>query len=481
MATYTDNYNLVKPTMAESADIRTINGNMDSVDNIMHATQVSLANAYDQNETYNTGDIVMYQFLMYECLDDEVTGAWDATKWQRTTAGEHGGGGGGSDVSITPTLQSGTKIADFEIDGVSGALYAPSGGGGGGGGSSQTIADVLWSGSATPSTAGTDITLSHAISDYDFIVFTVNQNSGCDSVVVIAVNELTVGESYIETGYGGSQMDVFFDYISDTTINIKSSASAYLTTYTKITGLKFCGTLAPMIYSTEEREVGVWVDDKPLYQKTFDLTSQALTDNTWNNGILGTTGISIKSYKGYFNLGTGAIFPYEYYRNNSEFFTVVTDANASDINVRPNMNAGTPVYAGIVTIWYTKDSDVAGSGSYGSLGVPMEHYDNTEKVVGTWLGDTLYEKTFNVAGLSCTTSDYFGSYSGSLDLSGYIGNYDEVFVDLDMSYLVTSQGIKERFVLIQAPPNSTSINIFTCASRSNVPAVLTVRYTKSTT
>lgn len=131
MATYTDNYNLVKPTMAETADIRTINGNMDSVDNIMHATQVSLAPAYDSSETYNTGDIVMYEFLMYECIDDDVTGTWDATKWQRTTAGEHGGGGGGSDVEITPTLQSGTKIADFEIDGVSGALYAPNGGGGG--------------------------------------------------------------------------------------------------------------------------------------------------------------------------------------------------------------------------------------------------------------------------------------------------------------------------------------------------------------
>ena len=41
-----------------------------------------------------------------------------------------GGGGSGSTVSITPTLSSGTKIADYEIDGVSGSLYAPSGGGG---------------------------------------------------------------------------------------------------------------------------------------------------------------------------------------------------------------------------------------------------------------------------------------------------------------------------------------------------------------
>lgn len=39
-----------------------------------------------------------------------------------------GGGGGGSTVIITPTLSEGTKIADFEIDGESGELYAPSGG-----------------------------------------------------------------------------------------------------------------------------------------------------------------------------------------------------------------------------------------------------------------------------------------------------------------------------------------------------------------
>lgn len=41
-----------------------------------------------------------------------------------------GGGGGGSTVTITPTLSTGTKIADFTIDSTSGSLYAPSGGGG---------------------------------------------------------------------------------------------------------------------------------------------------------------------------------------------------------------------------------------------------------------------------------------------------------------------------------------------------------------
>lgn len=36
-----------------------------------------------------------------------------------------GGGGGGSEVTITPTLESGTKIADYTIDDTTGSLYAP--------------------------------------------------------------------------------------------------------------------------------------------------------------------------------------------------------------------------------------------------------------------------------------------------------------------------------------------------------------------
>lgn len=126
MATYTDNYNLTKPTFAESADIRTINGNMDTIDDILHASQVSLADAYDETRTasnpYNTGDIVMYELLMYKCLEDGVYGTWDGTKWERTTAGANGGG---SDVEVTPSYNSGTKIAEIDVDGDTEEIYVP--------------------------------------------------------------------------------------------------------------------------------------------------------------------------------------------------------------------------------------------------------------------------------------------------------------------------------------------------------------------
>lgn len=90
---YTDNYQLRKPVIGvDNADVGDLNYNSDRIDAIMHASQVSLADAYDQTATYNTGDKVMYEFLMYKCKEDNVTGNWDATKWERTTAAETGGG-----------------------------------------------------------------------------------------------------------------------------------------------------------------------------------------------------------------------------------------------------------------------------------------------------------------------------------------------------------------------------------------------------
>lgn len=118
MATYTDNYTMTKPTYAEQADISVINANMDIIDNVMHSSQISLAPAYDINETYNTGDIVMHELLMYKCLEDNVTGVWDSTKWTRTTAGEESGSG--ADLDIYGEA-SGTAEASFS-DGAEASL-----------------------------------------------------------------------------------------------------------------------------------------------------------------------------------------------------------------------------------------------------------------------------------------------------------------------------------------------------------------------
>ena len=116
MATYTSNYALTKPTMNELADIRTINGNMDTVDEIMHGSQVSIADAYDTTATYEVGDLVMYGYQLYKCITAVSTAeAFDATKWERTTAAAEGSGGGGGTGGIdysTTEQDTGLKWID---------------------------------------------------------------------------------------------------------------------------------------------------------------------------------------------------------------------------------------------------------------------------------------------------------------------------------------------------------------------------------
>lgn len=64
---------------------------------------LNIANEYDAAETYNTGDLCIYNNILYVCLADNVTGAWDLTKWQYTTLSE-------------TTFDVPTKLSDLDDD-----------------------------------------------------------------------------------------------------------------------------------------------------------------------------------------------------------------------------------------------------------------------------------------------------------------------------------------------------------------------------
>lgn len=158
---------------------------------------------------------------------------------------------------------------------------------------------------------------------------------------------------------------------------------------------------SPVIYSTEEREVGTWTNGKPLYEKTIYIGSMT-KNSSWNpiahniNNIekiiklCGQTKQSsdgrmynIPHYRPYDDTGIsiGADTTYVYYMNTWLEY-------ASDT---------------YVTIQYTKTTDTSGSAKYNALGVPMVHYSTNEQVIGTWIdGKPLYEKTFT--GLSQATN-----------------------------------------------------------------------------
>ena len=69
---------------------------------------------YDDTATYNTNDKVIYQGLLYVCLEDSVTGAWDGTKWQQISVAD-------LNAELLP-IQSGsaTNTKDYIDTGLSG-------------------------------------------------------------------------------------------------------------------------------------------------------------------------------------------------------------------------------------------------------------------------------------------------------------------------------------------------------------------------
>lgn len=53
------------------------------------SSTTNFAPDYDDTATYNTNDKVIYQGLLYVCLEDSVTGAWDSTKWQQISVADY--------------------------------------------------------------------------------------------------------------------------------------------------------------------------------------------------------------------------------------------------------------------------------------------------------------------------------------------------------------------------------------------------------
>lgn len=53
------------------------------------SSTANFAPDYDDTATYNTNDKVIYQGLLYVCLEDSVTGAWDSTKWQNISVADY--------------------------------------------------------------------------------------------------------------------------------------------------------------------------------------------------------------------------------------------------------------------------------------------------------------------------------------------------------------------------------------------------------
>lgn len=116
-----------------------------------------------------------------------------------------------------------------------------------------------------------------------------------------------------------------------------------------------------VIYSTNERVIGKWLNDEVLYERTFTFEGLSYPDSAWTHNILGTvgSGIEIVEHDGYFGIlnSTPRMSNFSYYRSSGEYFTSIINYNNGvndDISIRPNINAGTRITVDRITIRYIK-------------------------------------------------------------------------------------------------------------------------------
>lgn len=230
---------------------------------------------------------------------------------------------------------------------------------------------------------------------------TVSYNSWSSSGISTSGIEqlINVITYYNATCWGGSILTTIDqgDFHFQTARNGAScSLNKFVVQYTKSADSAGSGGyqaygFSPIIYSEEEREVGVYKDNKPLYQKTLTITKTStatLTDISYLNidNFVYSTGVEFDDNKTF-------VLTLNYHENTNWYcFIEKVGDNLGIYCSNQDYNSARNV---IVTIQYTKTTDVAGSGSYNTLGVPTVHYDASEQVIGTFLGKTLYQKIFD--------------------------------------------------------------------------------------
>ena len=168
----------------------------------------------------------------------------------------------------------------------------------------------------------------------------------------------------------------------------------------------------PVIYSTKEREVGVWTDGKPLYEKTLYVASGQINSTTFIN-MPTQSGIErLVSYKGSaYDVNEQRYYALPYNRIRDVEGIWILCYVLSDHTLTPvlftRQSATYNLSDIFVTIQYTKVADTPGSGIWTTSGVPAVHYSENEHEVGTWIdGGTLYEKTLYYSSISASKTDW---------------------------------------------------------------------------
>ena len=232
------------------------------------------------------------------------------------------------------------------------------------------------------------------------------------------------------------------------------------------------------IYSEEEREVGVWTDGKPLYQKSF----------IWNDTTIGSfvshdisalsvdTLVSLKGWAERYVTASGLVLwhPLNYYESSNYSVASRYNEGAQTIDIKASYASGNQCRKQIVTIQYTKTTDVAGSGLFVPSGALAEHYSTSEQVVGTWIdGKPIYRIT--LPEVSFGTTDV--TYTHNLGIKQYIKVYGSCTIN-NTTYPKAFPFYQHKWNHFCEINNYYENYIIFSSDWNNNKAIVTLEYTK---
>lgn len=172
----------------------------------------------------------------------------------------------------------------------------------------------------------------------------------------------------------------------------------------------------PTLYSERERQVGVWTDGRPLYQKTFYVNE--LANNSTKSIAHNISDIDIANMgeaKGVIKHTSGYAISIPKVSDNSTNFQIFFEITDTNIIIY-SRNLDGRNFSGQITIQYTKTTDQPGSGTWTPEGRFAHHYSTNEKIVGTWIdGSTIYEKTWEFSSVLAIPSNTWAATSISTD------------------------------------------------------------------
>lgn len=243
------------------------------------------------------------------------------------------------------------------------------------------------------------------------------------------------------------------------------------------------------IYSEDEQVIGLWTDNKPLYQKTVIIPT--VTVNTTIDIVTaGTISFDeIVSVSGFYDVawsGGGSVNELNTYVNaNNYSYARTRDTNA--VQFYSKFESGMSLSNLKATITYTKSTDAPLDAVVGKKTMYIassDCYSTEEKEIGCWQdGKPLYQRSFiynNTSGISATTNlaeisidfvvhDIECAVINSQDGRSYPLPY---FNGNKTTALVTYTENSKQYIRVVINNDSWS-NLYT-------PWIITIRYTKTT-